>query len=157
MFKSSQKSQCSVAFREQYSLQVSLEHGQRRWRRDAVPGLQSLILRTLAKVFWSTDLPLLLGCCCCCCCRIDRQMDGKTPDQRFKPMLFAKDTASVIYNNNDQTSIVERHKKIPVCRFTVFLLFMLSSFHIAPMCCESELLINSSAYRRYRRLGQDIT
>jgi len=29
-------SQCSVAFREQYSLQVSLEHGQRRRRRDAV-------------------------------------------------------------------------------------------------------------------------
>ena len=29
-------SQCSVAFREQYSLQVSLEHGQRRWRRDEI-------------------------------------------------------------------------------------------------------------------------
>ena len=29
-------SQCSVAFREQYSLQVSLGHGQRRWRRDEV-------------------------------------------------------------------------------------------------------------------------
>jgi len=29
-------SQCSVAFREQYRLQVSLEHGQRRRRRDAV-------------------------------------------------------------------------------------------------------------------------
>ena len=27
---------CSVAFREQYSLQVSLEHGQRRWRRDEI-------------------------------------------------------------------------------------------------------------------------
>ena len=121
------------------------------------PGLQSLILRTQAAVVWSTDLPLLLGCCCCCCCGTDRQMDGKTPDQRFKPMIFAKDTASVIYSNNDQTSNVERHKKMQVCRFTVFLLFMLSSFHIAPMCCESELLVNSSAYRRYRRLGQDIT
>jgi len=29
-------SQCSVAFREQYSLQVSLEHGQRRRRRDEI-------------------------------------------------------------------------------------------------------------------------
>jgi len=29
-------SQCLVAFREQYSLQVSLEHGQRRWRRDEI-------------------------------------------------------------------------------------------------------------------------
>ena len=29
-------SQCSVAFREQYSLQVSLEHEQRRWRRDEI-------------------------------------------------------------------------------------------------------------------------
>jgi len=29
-------SQCSVAFREQDSLQVSLEHGQRRWRRDEI-------------------------------------------------------------------------------------------------------------------------
>ena len=29
-------SQCSVAFREQYSRRVSLEHGQRRWRRDEI-------------------------------------------------------------------------------------------------------------------------
>jgi len=29
-------SQCLVAFREQYSLQVSLEHGQWRWRRDEI-------------------------------------------------------------------------------------------------------------------------
>jgi len=36
VFRSGGNSQCSVAFREQYSLRVSLEHRQRRWRRDEI-------------------------------------------------------------------------------------------------------------------------